>query len=171
VRVGPPPPEIGFRPVLEKEDWAFLLQVYSSTREQELAAVPWTPEQKAAFLEQQFSAQDRHYRAHYLGAEFLVILIDGRDAGRLYVYRSPAELRVMDIALLPGEQRKGVGGRILSSLVAEADREGRSVCLHVERENPAMRLYARLGFRVDAEVGAYLRLVRQPALIGSASSS
>ena len=151
--------DIGFRPALD-EDRPFLFRVYASSRKEELAPVPWTPEQKQLFLEQQFHAQDHHYRTCYEGAEFLVILVDGRDAGRLYVYRSPGDILVMDIALLPEEQRRGVGTSILSGLVSEANGSGRSMSLHVEPNNPALRLYKRLGFRVEESVGVYLRLSR-----------
>src|SRR5690348_16787850 len=93
-------PSYSLRPVTS-DDAEFLYRVYASTREEELSAVPWPPEQKEAFLRMQFSAQDKHYRAHYAGATYDVILVDGVPAGRLYVYRTPREIRVMDIALLP----------------------------------------------------------------------
>ena len=37
---------------------ALFSRVYASTREEELRRVAWTPEQKDAFLRQQFEAQD-----------------------------------------------------------------------------------------------------------------
>ncbi|MEO8362246.1 MAG: GNAT family N-acetyltransferase, partial [Vicinamibacteria bacterium] len=74
----------------------------------------------------------------------------------------PNDLLVMDIALLPAEQRQGIGGRILSDLAAAADTEQRSMSLHVEPQNPALRLYQRLGFRVEEDVGVYVRMVRPP---------
>jgi ribosomal protein S18 acetylase RimI-like enzyme len=157
---------IRFRPAVDS-DRQFLFGVYASSREAELAPVPWTAEQRHAFLEQQFNAQDHHYRTHYVGAEFLVVLVDGRNAGRLYVHRSTDDILVLDIALLPEEQGRGVGTSILSGLVAEADLSGRSMSLHVEPDNPALRLYQRLGFRVEEEVGVYLRLGRPPGGAGA----
>lgn len=160
MRAAPSPgPPIRLRPVLE-QDRAFLYEVYASSREAELAPVPWTPEQKRSFLVQQFEAQDRHYRAEYAGAEFLVIQVEGRDAGRLYLHRSPGELLLMDIALIPSFQKQGVGTRILSDLAAAADREGRSMTLHVEASNHAMNLYLRLGFRPEEDIGLYIRMSR-----------
>ena len=47
----------------EPRDRDLLLRLYDSTRQLELASVPWTPEQKSAFVEQQFGAQDLHYPA------------------------------------------------------------------------------------------------------------
>jgi hypothetical protein len=44
------------RPVQE-EDEALLLEIYASTRADEMALVPWNGAQKQAFLHMQFSAQ------------------------------------------------------------------------------------------------------------------
>ena len=157
-------PAISFRPALDDDhDPGFLLRVYASTRDGELAPVPWTGEQKQAFLVQQFEAQTVHYRANYPGATFLVIKVDERDAGRLYVWRAEQDIRVMDISLLPEARGRGVGTKILRDLIAEAGASGRTLSIHVEQFNPAMSLYQRLGFRVVREVGAYNFLVKDPA--------
>jgi ribosomal protein S18 acetylase RimI-like enzyme len=70
--------------------------------------------------------------------------------------------RIVDIALLPEQRGKGIGTALLRDLLAEADGTGKRVTIHVERLNPALRLYERLGFRV-AEEGVYLFLERPPA--------
>jgi len=129
------------------EDAAFLQSVYASTREQELAPVPWTDEEKRRFIAHQFSAQAEAYRKNYPGAEFLVLVVDGADAGRLYVHRRPDEIRIMDIALLPLFRRRGIGAAVLRRILDEGARRGKRVTIHVEIFNPAMRLYERLGFR------------------------
>jgi predicted GNAT family acetyltransferase len=49
-------------------------------------------------------------------------------------------------------------------LIDEATDAGKRLSIHVERFNPAMRLYERLGFRAVAEEGVYLRLEREPAV-------
>jgi predicted GNAT family acetyltransferase len=41
-----------------------------------------------------------------------------------------------------------VGGRLLSALIAEAARRGVGLCLNVRHDNPARRLYERIGFRL-----------------------
>jgi hypothetical protein len=45
-------------------DLPFLARLYASTRTEELAAVPWSAEQKAAFLDMQFRAQHAHYQQY-----------------------------------------------------------------------------------------------------------
>jgi ribosomal protein S18 acetylase RimI-like enzyme len=125
--------------------------------------VPWDDAQKAAFLRQQFDAQDAWWRENYVEASFDVILVDGEPAGRLYVHRGPSEIRIVDIALLPEHRGNGVGTRLLEDLLGEGDVGGKSVTIHVERMNPALRLYERLGFTLAEDKGVYLFLERAPA--------
>jgi len=148
---------VTLRPARE-DDAAFLLRLYASTRSEELAQVGWDAAQQDAFVRMQFAAQTRHYRAHYPGARFDVIEYDGEPAGRLTVWRSPGELRVVDLALLPAFRGRGVGERLLRELCTEAASCALPLILHVERENPALRLYRRLGFVATGEEGIHLRL-------------
>jgi ribosomal protein S18 acetylase RimI-like enzyme len=142
-------------------DEEFLYRVYAGTRAEELAVVPWDDAQKDAFLRAQFGAQDRWYHEHYPRASFELVVIDGEPAGRLYLHRGENEIRIVDIALLPEQRGKGVGGALLRDLLAEADAAGKRVTIHVERLNPALRLYQRLGFSVAEDKGVYLFLERQ----------
>jgi ribosomal protein S18 acetylase RimI-like enzyme len=143
------------RPATEA-DRAFLVDLYASTRADELALVDWDDATKRAFIEHQFSAQDHHYREHYLGATFDVIEVDGRPAGRLYVHRGEDDIRIMDIALSPAFRGRGIGTGLLKELMAEARSSGRSLSIHVEQQNPARSLYERLGFAPVGEHGVYL---------------
>jgi ribosomal protein S18 acetylase RimI-like enzyme len=141
-------------------DREFLVGVYASTRLAELAVTGWSGAEIDAFLRMQFDHQDRHYAVAFAEAERSVIEVDGRPAGRLYVDRRPDEIRVVDIALLPEFRGRGVGGSLLGELAEEASASGRPIRIHVERENPAMSLYLRLGFvQVDDE-GEYLLMER-----------
>jgi len=143
-------------------DREFLYRVFASTREEELAFVDWDAEQVESFLRMQFEAQDRFYRQHYAGASFAVVECDGEPAGRLYVARWPEEIRIMDIAILPAFRGRGIGTALLSAVIGEAERERKRVSIHVERYNPARRLYARFGFQEVEDRGVYLFLVREP---------
>ena len=138
-----------------EQDTEFLFSVYASTRTEELAQVGWDDRQKERFLRMQFEAQRQCYESNYPGAEFQIILVAGRAAGRLYVHRRPKEIRIMDIAVLPEFRGGGVGSGLLKDILAEGQRTGRSVSIHVEVFNPALRLYERLGFRRTALNGVY----------------
>ncbi len=158
-------PTISLRPI-GPEDEAFLYQVYASTRVDELAPLGWDAAQQTAFLRMQFTAQQRCYQAQFPDASYLLILRDGEPSGRLYVLRRDDEIRVLDIALLPEHRGAGFGGALLRDLLAEADREDKPVRLHVERFNPALRLYQRLGFTQIGDTGVYFSLERTPGAHG-----
>ena len=145
---------VALRPVRD-DDREFLYRVYASTREEELAVVPWREEQKEEFLRMQFRAQDVHYRQHYGDARYDVILLDGEPVGRLYVDRRDDEIRIIDIALLTGHRRKGIGGSLVRELLDEAAAADKPVTIHVEHYNPAMSLYTRLGFTKIGDTGVY----------------
>jgi ribosomal protein S18 acetylase RimI-like enzyme len=143
------------RPVADA-DRSFLVDLYESLREPEVAHVPWDNGLKRAFVEQQFAAQDAHYRAGYPGAALDVIEVDGQPAGRLYVHRGKEDIRIMDIALAPPFRGRGIGTGLLRELMEEAASSGRSLSVHVEMQNPARSLYDRLGFVPAGEHGVYV---------------
>jgi ribosomal protein S18 acetylase RimI-like enzyme len=152
---------IALRPV-RVDDEPFLLALYGSVRAAELEQVPWTDEQKSLFVRQQFDAQSAHWREHYRDTSFDVIEQDGVPIGRLYVARWRDEIRVVDVALMPEHRGSGLGSALFHELFAEGDRTGRPVTIHVEINNPARRLYDRLGFVLKEEKGIYL-LMERPA--------
>jgi GNAT superfamily N-acetyltransferase len=143
-----------FRPIADA-DLPFLERLYGSTRVDELALTDWSGAQKAAFIAMQFKAQHAHYQKHYVGSEFLVIERAGEALGRLYLARWKSEHRIVDIALLPAHRGSGLGTALLTDLLDEAAAVGKAVTIHVEKFNPAMSLYRRLGFIAAGEEGAY----------------
>jgi ribosomal protein S18 acetylase RimI-like enzyme len=155
------PSGITLRPV-SSSDRDFLLQVYASTREEELRLVDWSADQKAAFVRMQFEAQDAYYREHYHPATFDVVEVDGEAVGRLYVVRWEDEIRIIDIALLPEHRGRGVGTSVIQALLDEAAAFGKRLSIHVEKHNPARRLYERLGFAEAGEHGLYLLMEVTP---------
>ncbi len=77
-----------------------------------------------------------------------IIMVNGREAGRLDVERRPDEIYIGLIELLPAYQGKGVGARLVRDLIAEAAARGQAICLEVLVVNTrAHALYTRLGFR------------------------
>lgn len=142
-------------------DRPFLERVYAESRAEELRPVPWSDAEKDAFLRSQFAAQDAYYRRHYPRCAFFVVERDGRPIGRLYRDDRPDEIRVVDLALLTSERRRGVGGRLLQAVLDEAAAAGLPVRIHVERTNPARRLYDRLGFQVEEPGEVYDLLIRR----------
>jgi ribosomal protein S18 acetylase RimI-like enzyme len=146
---------VSLRPITPA-DVSFLAGVYASTRADELAVTGWSDEDKAVFCRRQFDAQGAHYRENYPDASFQIIESDGVSIGRLYVAHCEKEIRIVDISLLPEHRDSGIGTKLLHGLQEEARSAGKSLTIHVERFNPALRLYERLGFQQIEDKGVYL---------------
>ncbi len=145
---------ISYRPVTD-EDLPFLAAVYASTRAEELALTGWPDEMKQQFLAHQFNAQATDYARNYPDAERLVVRHDGEDVGRLYLDEESARFNLIDIALLPAARGRGIGGAILADILGAAADAGKPVTIYVEKNNPARRLYDRLGFVLESDEGVY----------------
>lgn len=143
---------VTLRPALEADE-AFLLEVYASTRSDELSQSGWDDAQQRAFIKLQFAAQQQHYRTYYPQGEHSLILMNEKPVGRLYVARSPEEIRILDLALLAGHRNKGIGTRIIKDLMAESRKTGKPVRIYVESFNRALRLFERMGFLQVEEKG------------------
>jgi ribosomal protein S18 acetylase RimI-like enzyme len=145
-----------FRPVTSG-DRDLLLTLYASTRAQELSQVPWSDEQKQAFVQMQFTAQTRHYEATYPASEHQIVLWEGEAVGRLWVDLGPKSLHVLDLTILPAARGRGIGTAVLQGLLQEGAATGRTISGYVEAWSPAIPLLERLGFRKVEEQGYYLR--------------
>ena len=142
------------------DDRSFLAELYASTRMEELAPTGWPETAKRDFLAQQFTAQHTHYMRHYPDAVWLIVEYNAAAIGRLYFVHWPRECRVIDIAFLPTARGKGFGSAVLDDLIEQAGEK--IVSIHVERMNPALSLYRRLGFEIADDKGVYLLLERRP---------
>jgi ribosomal protein S18 acetylase RimI-like enzyme len=155
-------PGLSFRPICEG-DMDFLSRLYASTRAEELAAVAWRKEQKDAFLDDQFQAQHRYYHQQFGQAAFLVVEQQGRPIGRVYLDRRADELRLVDIALMPESRGQGIGTTLLREVLEECRERGLPTRIHVEKNNPAMSLYRRLGFESIEDQGVYELMEWRPS--------
>ena len=143
-------------------DTEFLARLYASTRLEELAPIDWDDDRKLAFLRDQFDRQHAHYLQHYPRAKWWVIEAGSEPVGRIYIEQTASEIRLMDIALLPGWRGRGIGSALLRALMEQADAASLAIGLHVEPYNPVLRLYARNGFQLVEQRGVYHFLKRQP---------
>jgi RimJ/RimL family protein N-acetyltransferase len=138
-------------------DADFLLRLYASTREEELKQTDWSDEEKQRFARMQFAAQQQAYD-RYPGAAFFLLSWNGEPIGRLYLQDSETTLLIVDLSLLPAWRGRGIGSDVLRAVFAQAGLRQQAVRIHVERFNPALRLYQRLGFRLLQDKGVYLLL-------------
>ena len=146
---------ISFRPA-DADDDDFIFRLYASTRTDEMAVVPWSAEQKQAFLRSQFTAQTQHYRTEYPEAQQQIILLAGEPAGRLYMDRGADAAHILDVTIAPEHRNCGVGTAIIERLRGEAGHK--PISIYVEDFNPSARLFRRLGFSVARKEGFQLLL-------------
>ena len=145
------------RPI-NPDDEAFLLDVYASTRVEELSVVPWNDAQRAAFLRMQLKAQHDFYLMKFPYANLQVVLLDQTPVGRLYLAKGEDEIRILDITLLPAYRNRGIGTPLIKELMAEGEASGRPVRIYVESYSPAFNLFERLGFTQIGEYGASFQM-------------
>jgi len=152
----------GYRLRSEREqDITFLSDLYASTREQELSAISgWNVADKRAFCDQQFMAQRHHYRSHIPNCVCQIVLCDGEPVGRLYTEERVTQIHLVDIALMPLHRGLGIGTTMLLALANAAAARGKGVGIFVEKYNPALRLYHRLGFVPISQTEIYLEMER-----------
>lgn len=145
---------ITLRPVVAEDD-AFLLRVYSTTRADEMALVPWNEAQREAFLRMQFNAQLHHYQSYYPSAKHQIIERAGQAVGRLYVLRADDFTRILDLTIMPEFRNARIGTQILEDLMSEVASAGKPLHINVESFNPSLRLFERLGFKKIEENGVH----------------
>jgi ribosomal protein S18 acetylase RimI-like enzyme len=115
----------------------------------------------------QFNSQQRWYETAYPEAEHRIILCDGQPIGRVLVNHTPESFLLVDIALLPEHQNRGIGAKYLRELIEQSEKAGLPVRLQVLKTNPAQHFYERLGFVKTGEDELYLQMERRNREIGS----
>jgi ribosomal protein S18 acetylase RimI-like enzyme len=139
-------------------DHEFLFQLYASTREQEFSALGWSAAQLETFLQMQFAAQQRWYTTAYPGAEHQIVLLDAAPIGRMIVHTGENATTLVDISLLPAHRNRGIGRVLLRDLLERCGAARTKVKLQVLKQNPAARLYERLGFVKTGEDDMYFHM-------------
>ena len=78
-----------------------------------------------------------------------VIVVDGAVSGWLHVHENAELIELLQLYLVPKQQRRGIGTAILRALQDRARAHRRPLRLNVLVNNPARRLYERLGFHIE----------------------
>jgi GNAT superfamily N-acetyltransferase len=152
---------IAFRPVTNADE-EFLLELYKSSRGDDLRGLGWDEDRISEFLTLQHEAQQHFYQTDNQDAVDEMILIDDQPAGRLIVERREKEIRCIDLSLLPAYRNAGLGTLLVGKLQAEARQSKRPLRLQVIRFNRAVNLFERLGFVRSSETGTHFQMEWQP---------
>jgi len=148
---------ISLRPVTA-DDHEILLQIYKSSRGDDLRGLGWEEDRISEFLGMQYEAQQKFFESEYKQATDEMILWEGKPAGRLIVERREHEIRCVDVALLPEHRSRGIGTFLIQKLQDEARREKKPLRLQVIRFNRAVNLFERGGFVRTSETGTHFQM-------------
>jgi GNAT superfamily N-acetyltransferase len=149
---------LAVRPALPQDE-IFLYDLYHAIRGPEFAQAPISLAQQTELIRMQFRAQMSAYAAMFPNSCYHLILLDGKPVGRLWVAQDEREFHLVDIAIHPDLQNKGIGAAIIQRLQQEAARARLPVRCTVQRFNPgSLRFHQRLGFAIlrTDELHSYL---------------
>lgn len=144
-------PSLTFRPATEA-DIQFLLELRRQTMSAHLAA--------SGVISSEEDHLHRIRTAFHCAA---VILRADEPVGLLKVVQEGHQWELVQVQFAPSLQGKGIGTKVLQSLIDEARSKGVSLRLSVLKANPAKRLYERLGFTVVAEKENAYEMAHGPA--------
>ncbi len=139
----------------DESDTSFLIELYASTRVEEMAVVPWSEEQKLSFLQMQFDAQNLYYRERYPNASFDIIKLNDEPVGRFYLAELANEIRIIDLAFLPQRFDREIFVKLIEKVLRKGAAIGQPVQIYLESFNPLAEIFSDLGFQKVGEHGIY----------------
>ncbi|GAL35319.1 acetyltransferase GNAT family [Vibrio maritimus] len=85
-----------------------------------------------------------------------IVEVDNQPVGLFKAVYEPEKnhWQIIQIQILPAFQGLGIGSKLITELIGNAEKSGASIGLSVIDSNPAMELYERLGFRVIGRKGS-----------------
>ena len=100
------------------------------------------------------------FRNGFVLNNITMVIIAGRRAGYISVKHYPDSIYIENIQISPARQGHGIGSDILNRILDGSDKK--SVKLATFDDNPAKRLYERMGFSVVEKKGMTLMMEKLP---------
>jgi N-acetylglutamate synthase-like GNAT family acetyltransferase len=142
---------LAVRPALPQDE-IFLYELYVAIRGPIFALAPITPNQREHLLRMQFRAQLSSYTQQFPNSCYHLVLLDSKPVGRLWVAPAGDAFLLVDIAIHPNVQSKGLGTALVQRLQQEAQNAKLPIRSTVDRFNPgSLRFHQRLGFQIVRE--------------------
>jgi GNAT superfamily N-acetyltransferase len=107
--------------------------------------------------------QKHYFDAHFDPATIEIISVEGQDIGAVTIERQEDCLFLSNIHLLPEFQGRGIGTAIIKEMLERAAVVHRPAALRVLKNNPARRLYERLGFQIAGETETHYLMRAEPS--------
>jgi GNAT superfamily N-acetyltransferase len=156
---------LAVRPALPQDE-IFLYELYSAVRGPEFALAPIPAQQKEDLIRMQFRASMSAYAQMYPNSCCHVVLLDSKPVGRLWFAPGEGEFHLVDIAVHPELQSKGIGSVLIKRLQQEAARAGLPIRSCVFRFNPgSVRFHQRNGFTIIREDQVNYYMEWRPVLL------
>jgi GNAT superfamily N-acetyltransferase len=142
---------LAVRPALVQDE-IFLYELYVAIRGPMFALAPITGAQREHLLRMQFQAQISSYTQQFPNSCYHLVLLDSKPVGRLWVAPGDNAFLLVDIAIHPSVQSKGLGTVLVQRLQQEAQKAKLPIKSTVDRFNPgSLKFHKRLGFQVVRE--------------------
>src|SRR4051812_18795605 len=103
-----------FRPACSGDE-PFLVELFASTRGDPAFL---DPPLRTQMLQMQYRAQQVGYAAQFPESEHLVIVSEGDRAGRIWIAREHAAIRIVDVSVLPQYRRRGIASAAYRRVIA-----------------------------------------------------
>lgn len=118
----------------------------------DLQLIDGEPDFVRSLLDMQHTAKTEGHGAQHPDALYYIIEKTGTACGRLVLDFTETAVQVVDLAVIPEAQGKGIGSTVLGAVQNVAGQVGAPVVLMTQRINTAaVRTYEKLGFRPTAE--------------------
>ena len=101
---------------------------------------------------------DSAFREDFHTDETTIVLVDSCDVGYFSLKDTAEYLYLSNIQLSPAVQGQGIGSLVMKEILKDATKEVR---LTTFSDNPAKRLYKRLGFEVCGRDGETVYMIKQ----------
>ncbi len=110
----------------------------------------WNDDDQKQRLKQDLKEHLQHKR---------IILLDNKEVGVYAIHTTEnGDLFINEISILKEYQNKGLGRKILEEQLKENQKKGIRTILQVFKDNPAKRLYEKLGFKVYGETETHYQM-------------
>jgi GNAT superfamily N-acetyltransferase len=133
------------------EDFDFALALYVETIK------PYT----IAYMEWVEAVESERFARLWRPQDSRIIVCDGADIGWMEADATGMEIFLKQLYVAPAMQRRGIGTQVMQTLLAEWAPLHKPVVLGVIKNNPARRLYERLGFAVVGETAMKFMMRRE----------
>ena len=100
-----------------------------------------------------------NFRRLFKPDEVRIIRADGLDAGWLQTAEGDDTINLVQLHLKEQFRSAGIGSRLIRELLRDAKSRKKSVALSVVRNNPALELYRRLGFKIVSSSGYKIHML------------